>query len=51
VDEFGPYCADDWLGAGMAMIEPLYNTAIVRRVARETARELSIDAMITKKFI
>jgi hypothetical protein len=48
VDEFRPYYADDSLGAGMALIEPPYNPAILQCVVSENnTLEARIDAMIT----
>jgi hypothetical protein len=47
-DEFRPYYADDSLGAGVALIEPPYNPAILQRVvSANNTLEPCIHAMIT----
>jgi hypothetical protein len=48
-DEFRPCYADDSLGAGMALIEPPYNPAILQRVVSENnTLEPCIDASMRR---
>ena len=43
-----PYYADDSLGAGMALIEPAYNPAVLQRMVSENdTLEACNDAMVT----